>query len=238
MSKPQIGVGHPGTTTTWPRAVAGLIGQLLLAWAGVLAVMVAFGLLLTRGLDRVWPLTREDGINRWFEARRTPAGNDVTFWFSELGNTVTIVVLCAVIAAVLRWRLHRWRESIQLVCCAIGQSLVFLCTTLLIDRDRPDVEKLDQSPPTSSFPSGHTGASVALYLTTALIVQRNVGNDALRRVLVGILLLLPVLVGMSRLYRGMHHPSDVIGALINAGLVILLTSMLVTRRDLPGEPAR
>jgi undecaprenyl-diphosphatase len=236
MSKPQIGIGR-STATTWPRAVAGLVGQLLLAWAGVLAVMVALGLLITHGMGQVWPFTREDGINRWFEQQRTPAGNDLTFWLSELGNTATIVVLCAVIAGVLRWRLGRWRESIQLVFSAIGQSLVFLCTTLLIDRERPDVEKLDQSPPTSSFPSGHTGASVALYLTTALIVHRTVRNDVLRRVLIGVLVLLPILVGVSRLYRGMHHPSDVVGALVNGGLVILLTSRLVARRDLPGEPA-
>jgi membrane-associated phospholipid phosphatase len=98
------------------------------------------------------------------------------------------------------------------------------------------VEKLDQSPPTSSFPSGHTGAAMALYLTTALIVHRTVRNDALRRVLIGVLVLLPILVAVARLYRGMHHPSDIVGSLVNAGLVITLTSRLVARRDLPGEP--
>jgi membrane-associated phospholipid phosphatase len=233
---PQLRAPRSGRVR-WPSALAGLGGQVLLAWAGVLVVLALAGVLITNGLDGVWPLSREDAVNRGFERSRTGAGNDLTFWLSELGNTVTIVGLCAVLAGVLRWRLHRWRESILLVCCATGQSLVFLFTTMLIDRERPDVEKLDESPPTSSFPSGHTGASMALYLTLALIVHRTVRNDWVRRALIGVLVLIPIAVAVSRLYRGMHHPSDILGSLLNAALVITLTTRLVDRRDLPGEPA-
>ena len=223
---------------TWPRALGPLVGQLLLAWACVLAVLVLLGLLLTNGLERVWPLTVEDDASRELEDARTATGNDVTFLISEAGNTITIVALCALLAGLLRWQLHRWREAILLVSCCVGQSVVFLFTTMLIDRERPDVEKLDESPPTSSFPSGHTGASLALYLTTALIVHRDCSQRRVRRVLVGLLVLVPILVGLARMYRGMHHPSDIVGSLVNAGLVILLTSRLVDRRELPGEPVQ
>jgi hypothetical protein len=124
MTRTTAGLTRPAARTTWPRALGGLAGQLLLAWAGVLAVVVAFGLLLTHGLDGLWPLTREDDLNRWFEAARTPTRDDVTFWLGEIGNTATIVVLCAVFAGLMRRRLHRWRESIQVITSAIGQSLV------------------------------------------------------------------------------------------------------------------
>ena len=90
------------------------------------------------------------------------------------------------------------------------QAMVFFFTTLLIDRERPDVEKLDDSPPTSSFPSGHTGAATGLYFTLALMALR-IRNPALRRVVVGVCVAIPLLVASARLYRGMHHVSDVAG---------------------------
>ena len=84
---------------------------------------------------------------------------------------------------------------------------MFLLTTMAIDRERPDVEKLDQSPPTSSFPSGHTGASSALYFGLAIICATQFERRWLR-VLLGVgFALIPFAVATARLYRGMHHPS-------------------------------
>ncbi len=58
--------------------------------------------------------------------------------------------------------LRRWREPLFLCAAVTAQAVVFYLTTLVIDRRRPVVRHLDDSPPTSSFPSGHTSASVAL----------------------------------------------------------------------------
>ena len=57
------------------------------------------------------------------------------------------------------------------LCLAVSaQALVFLFTTLAIDRERPAVKHLDVSPPTSSFPSGHTSAAFALYVGLAVVL--------------------------------------------------------------------
>jgi undecaprenyl-diphosphatase len=224
-----------GHAPSWPSALAGLAGRLALGWTVTLVVMVGLGALVTVGLAHMWPLTVEDGIDRSLEAARTATGNQATLWMSGLGQTTTIVPLALAAFVGLRLALHRWREALFVGAVTIGQSLVFLLTTLVIDRDRPDVEHLDASPPTSSFPSGHTGASLALYLSLAVVVHRRVRHPALRRVLIAVLALLPLLVGLARLYRGMHHPSDVAGSAVNAGLVLWTGDRAMRATQLPDD---
>ena len=230
---------HPARTVTppvsWRHALPRLAGGLLLRWLGIFVLLAALGLLVTRVADQVWPLTVEDDVNRSFEQARTAAGNTATLFMSGLGNTSTIVPLCLLMAVVLRLVLKRWRESILVMAVTLGQSVVFLLTTLVIDRDRPDVVHLDRSPPTSSFPSGHTSAAIALYLSLAVVVHRRVRTPWLRRGLMTVLVCLPVLVATGRLYRGMHHPSDVTASLVNSGLQLFLADRLLRATALPDD---
>ncbi|MDX3540273.1 diacylglycerol kinase family protein [Streptomyces sp. MB09-01] len=77
------------------------------------------------------------------------------------------------------------------------------------------------APPTSSFPSGHVGASVALYGGLATLVWNRV-RGPWRYVAAAVLVLVPPVVGLSRMYRGMHHPSDVAGGLVNGVATLLV----------------
>lgn len=224
--------GHP-----WVRVLGRLAANLLLRWALVLAVLVGVGFLVTRAAETVWPFTVEDGVNRHLAAGRTATGNTLTLFMSGLGNTSTIVPLCLVAVVVLRLSLHRWRESLLVGAVTLAQSVVFLLTTMAIDRERPEVPKLDESPPTSSFPSGHTSAAIALYTSLAVVAHRRIRTTWLRRTVLAVLLSLPVLVGIGRLYRGMHHPSDVTASLLNAGLLLLLSDRLLRRTPLPDDGA-
>ncbi len=224
-----------GSPVTWGHVMPRLVGGLLLRWIAIFVVLVALGLLVTRVADQVWPFTVEDDINRGVEQVRTASGNTATLWMSGLGNTSTIVPLCLLVALVLRLTLHRWRESFLVVAVTLGQSVVFLLTTLVIDRNRPDVAHLDQSPPTSSFPSGHTSAAIALYASLAVVAHRRIRATWLRRLAMAVLLCLPALVAVGRLYRGMHHPSDVAASLVNAGLQLLLADRLLRATSLPDD---
>ena len=196
-----------------------LLKRVVLPVALLLGVMVALGLLVTKVMQHVWPLTAEDSINREFARDRTPEANAVSYFFSTVASTPVIIAVTALAALVLRLTLKRWREPIFLCAAVTAQALVFFLTTLIIDRHRPDVAHLDSSPPTSSFPSGHTSASVALYVGLALVLSLLVHRTGLKAAC-WLLVLVPVGVALARMYRGMHHPSDVTASFLNGTVCV------------------
>src|SRR6185437_831804 len=133
-----------------------------------------------------------------------------------------------------------WRESAVLVLTVTGQLFIFLLVTATVHRLRPAVAHLDPAPPTSSFPSGHTGAAVALYGCVAVIVLRE-----LRRrhrhwgaALATLFVVIPLAVGSSRMYRGMHFPTDVLaGATAGAGWLALVVAVVLLPHPAPAPVA-
>ncbi|HEX7475043.1 MAG TPA: phosphatase PAP2 family protein [Dehalococcoidales bacterium] len=113
----------------------------------------------------------------------------------------------------------------------VGELLIFLIVTAVVNRPRPIVPLLDSAPPTSSFPSGHTAAAVALYGSFAVIALRQLRTKWLSIALATVFCIVPVVVGVSRLYRGMHHPTDVLFGAIGGGLWLALVVATLLHRD-------
>ena len=210
-----------------------LLARILLALGLLLAALVGLGLLITRVLEDVPPLSGEDAVDRSLAQARTPVATAFSAFFSLVGSTAVIVTVMVVVALVFRRAFGRWRESAFLVLAVSAQSLLFLLTTLLISRDRPHVKHLDASPPTSSFPSGHTGASTALYVGIAVVLAWHTRHAWARRSVVLALVLVPLSVALARLYRGMHHPSDVLAAMANGSTCVLISARALLFRVLP-----
>jgi len=222
---------HSPITATSVVAITGLVLMALL--------MVGVGLLLVHvlapgGLGR-W----DASVNEWFVTQRTTTLNAVTRWGSDLGATLTIVGI-AFVAAVGLAIARLWDAVRFLVISLVIEVSGFLISTVFVNRPRPDVHKLDVSPPTSSFPSGHTAAAIVLYVALALIVSSLTRNAFLRAVVWILAVVLPVVVALSRLYRGMHHPSDVMASVILAigallfGLLAVRTGSAVAERRRDG----
>ncbi|WP_234362384.1 diacylglycerol kinase family protein [Streptomyces sp. IMTB 1903] len=185
--------------------------------------MVLLGLWVTHVAAGRGPLALEGRVSQAFAEHRSPVGNGLTSGLTLLAGTegiVGVTLLCVAALLVLP-SAPRWREAAFLGGSVAVQSAVFLVVTFFVERPRPDVPQLDGAPPTSSFPSGHVGASVALYGgLAALVLSRTRGPW--RYLTTGVLLLVPPAVGLSRVYRGMHHPSDVLGGLLNGAATLLV----------------
>jgi PAP2 superfamily len=203
--------------------------RILVPVVTLLLLMIGLGLLVTRVWNDAWPFTVEDAVNRAFAGDRNDAGNGVSWFFSTLASTPVIIAVTAVVALILRFTLHRWREALFLCAAVSAQAIVFFFATLVIDRTRPNVPHMDESPPTSSFPSGHTSAAVALYAGMALILSTLIRRTWLR-VVCWVLILVPVSVAVARMYRGMHHPSDVTASFLNGAACVWIMARGVLDR--------
>ncbi|MEW2141207.1 phosphatase PAP2 family protein [Micromonospora vinacea] len=214
------------------EAVVQIVRRVLLPVSLLLGLMVLLGVLVTRVFARTWPFTVEDAVNRDLAAERTGDWNNISLVFSTLASTQMIVVVTVLVALALRLWLKRWREPLFLCAAVTAQALVFLLTTMAIDRRRPAVEHMDVSPPTSSFPSGHTSAAVALYVGIAVLMALRARSTGAKVAWWTLLLMVPLGVAMTRMYRGMHHPSDVVASFVNGGTCVAIMARAVLDRGL------
>jgi membrane-associated phospholipid phosphatase len=203
----------------WQRLRDGVPSVLyLLAWAVVtVAVGAAVGMLLAR-LPGGEALSRADsGVDRWFAAHRTKGWNTASHLATDAAETLTITILAVLTFAATAFAWRRWREPLLVAAAVIGEVTIFVLITVLAHRPRPPVSHLDVAPPTSSFPSGHTAAAIALYGSWAVLAWERARSALLRGLLTALAAAIPVIVALARLYRGMHFPTDVIaGAALGA----------------------
>jgi undecaprenyl-diphosphatase len=131
---------------------------------------------------------------------------------------------------------RRWRPALVIATVLVGEVLIFLAAAAVVGRSRPPVAHLDAVlPPTSSFPSGHTAAAICLYGAVAALVLRGTGAWW-RWVVLAVAAAVIVGVAFARMYRGAHHPTDVLASVAFAVPWLLVVLRLVG--DDPGAPVR
>jgi membrane-associated phospholipid phosphatase len=141
---------------------------------------------------------------------------------TEAGGAPVLPILVGVLAigfAIAR----RWAIAAFFAFVLAVESATYKVTSTLVPRDRPPVHRLEDLPVNASYPSGHTAAAVAVYAGLVLLLTAHL-TSSLRKALAwtGVILIV-TFVAMSRMYRGMHHPIDVLGGvLVGIGAILVL----------------
>src|SRR5262249_40656487 len=155
-------------------------------------------------------------------------------WLHEVGRDLTalggVVVLSLLTLAVGIFLLlaRQPRAGGFVVVAVVGGLLLSSLLKAVIDRPRPGVVPHLSHVDTSSFPSGHSMMSAVTYLTLGSLLARLTPRYLLKVYFVGVALLLTILVGLSRVYMGVHYPTDVLAGW-SAGLAWAVLCWLVAR---------
>ncbi|MEG3636981.1 phosphatase PAP2 family protein [Micromonospora palythoicola] len=191
--------------------------EILTGWGFTFGILYVVGYLLTNHTEDTWLGRFDDGVVRWLRTLRTPTLDDVSWVWSAAGDTRAILaislVFCPIALAV--WR--QWRPVVFVVLTMLGELTLFLCTAASVQRDRPTVPQLDSPIPMSSFPSAHVAATMCVWVAIAVLVMGRV-SSRWRWSAVVIAVVMPAGVALSRMYRGMNHPTDLLGAVILTAL--------------------
>ncbi len=143
-------------------------------------------------------------------------------YITKFGNTVTIGILTALTVAIC----YKNRAVIEAVWVLINSALIAGAGNyqikLFFNRPRPELSHLVHAP-NSSFPSGHAMGSVLFYGTLIFLLPKFISNNSLRRVLQLILGMLIGLISLSRIYLGVHFPTDILGGLLLGSSWLLAT---------------
>jgi undecaprenyl-diphosphatase len=200
--------------------------ELITGWVLIFGLLYLIGVGLTKYAGGPFFDALDVDFPKWLEARRTPVLDGQSQLWSTLGNTHAIMAVGLVFGTLAVALLRRWRPVLMLVLVMFGELSLFLVTAAAVDRPRPPVVNMDGVMPTSSFPSGHIAATMCLYGTIAILVFPRT-RRWFRWVPIALAVIMPAGVALSRMYRGMHHPTDVFGALVLSSLLMTLVWWVV-----------
>lgn len=129
--------------------------------------------------------------------------------FTGLGSSAVLTLITAAVAIYL-FLARRAATALYVLAVIGGGQILGSLLKLGVDRPRPELVSHLAAETSLSFPSGHAMLSAVTYLTLALLAGRFVAGRAIRLYLLALGVLVTLLVGASRLYLGVHWPSDVL----------------------------
>jgi membrane-associated phospholipid phosphatase len=198
------------------------IHPLLVSWivanvgAVLLAVlMIGLGFFVTKVLLSSEAIADADAwLPRWFNDHRTTFLNDASYYASMISDRPVLIPLVGIVVLSLALR-KRWRLGSYFLQAILAEVLTYGLVTRFVHRRRPEpVDQLDEFNLLHSFPSGHVAASVAVYGSLGLLLAAHFKDIRARIAIWTVAVGFTLVVATSRVYRGEHHPIDVIGGVI------------------------
>jgi membrane-associated phospholipid phosphatase len=201
------------------RKISGLRTSKVSRYVNAAGLELLAGLVILTGSAWVFGAVAEDVVEgdthvdtrlaNWLHDHASPGWTSFFERVTWLGNVPVLVAVTAAAAAVLAWKRRRM-ELLLLILAVVGAEILTVGLKLGFHRERPFFSDPLASESSYSFPSGHASVSLAVYGTIAFIAARQLSNVRARLALLVAAAILILLIGISRLYLGVHFLTDVI----------------------------
>jgi len=169
--------------------------------------------------------TFDEGILVWVETLRTPFMNSMMLDITALGGLALTVVL-GLLAVIIFLLTRDPAAAIHLFLTSAGGFFISSWTKSIISRPRPSIIPQLIHVAGFSYPSGHSVTSAAIYLTMAILACRHFKSIKTRVILIGLAGIMIALISFSRIYLGVHYPSDTMsGALIGLAWALFMAAL-------------
>lgn len=191
--------------------------KIIWAAAGLLVFM-----LLTIGVVREITLPFDVALRQEIFSRRSPVWTPIFIFITYLGNWQTITAIC--FALIIR-KTYRQPVGIAVSITAGASTLIYKLLKEIIQRPRPELEYHLIQQGGWGFPSGHSMNGLVFYGILLYFIRQKVIRDRHKDALsLGIVLLI-FLIGFSRIYLGLHNPTDVLAGW-SMGITCLMVAIL------------
>lgn len=159
----------------------------------------------------------DENIYNYIFSYRSDLLDTIFKTITKLGNVLSVIIIIFILLIFLG------KENIyRLILSVVTTILTNQGLKHIIRRTRPEHLRLIKEN-SYAYPSGHAMISIALYGFLIYLVYKNIKNKFIKIMLIILLLILILGIGISRIYLGVHHPTDVLaGYLISIPIIILI----------------
>jgi undecaprenyl-diphosphatase len=191
--------------------------KMQLTWAFFVSLLsaISFGAIALLVTDhKVVQFDRE--IISFIQGLETPTLTNIMKLFTFVGGGFPVVVVTLIILVFLYKVLHHRSELILFIGVVVGSVILNETLKLIFKRARPVLHRIIDANG-FSFPSGHSMAAFSLYGVVAFLLWRHISTALGRSMLIVISIVMIIMIGISRIYLGVHYPSDVLGGFLASG---------------------
>ncbi|MFC4689894.1 phosphatase PAP2 family protein [Dokdonia genika] len=180
---------------------------------------------LTEDLKSEYLVTYDASISEAIASYRTPSLTQYFIYLTDIGNAIGYLIVFSVCTLIFYLVFKNWRYVAQIVLVMVLALSSNLILKQIINRARPEAEHL-VTVETLSYPSGHAMMAMAFYgILIYLITQFNI-SKIWKFLIILLLAVLILSIGISRIYLGVHYPSDIAGGFI-AGFIWVVFCVMI-----------
>ncbi|ETI66393.1 phosphatase PAP2 family protein [Neobacillus vireti] len=192
-----------------------LKGHLLIAFIISLACVLGFSLISLLISDHKINDFDSDIIAA-VQGLESPTLTKVMKFFTFVGSTPVVIILCIFLIFFLYKVLHHRLELILFIFAILGSAVLNQILKQFFHRVRPNFHRLIEISG-YSFPSGHAMNAFTVYVILSFLLWRHIPSRWGRSVLIILSVFMVMAIGISRIYLGVHYPSDIIGGYLASG---------------------